>query len=93
MSNQAQKPQLASASQPFNSGADEFVTLQITLVCEVTSHKGRDQARDVLAQVARDLQLQMMMLTNKLPAGETLYRIGLHEPERHAIKPKPQTER
>lgn len=77
---------------PFNSGADEFVTLQLTLVCEVTSLKGRDQARDVLAQAARDLQLQMMMLTNKLPSGETLYRIGLHEPERHAIKPKPATE-
>lgn len=69
------------------SEADQFLTLQITLVCDVPNLDAQAAAEELLATMAAEFQLRMMLISDGMPEGETMLRIGFQEPQRRKVKP------
>jgi hypothetical protein len=61
---------------------DKLVTLQISIVCEIDqdSESKRAAAIELLQTMAEEVQMRLLLISNRMPIGETMHRSGLGVP-------------
>ncbi len=65
---------------------DTLVTLQISLVCDMPDEGSRAAARELLATMSQEFLLRCLLISSRLPIGETMLRVGLGTPERGKVE-------
>jgi len=69
------------------SELDNLVTLQISVVCEMPDERSRAAAEELLATVAQEFLLRCLLISTRMPIGETMLRVGLQQPVRKKVEP------
>jgi hypothetical protein len=78
------KPTTAHGSVP---EVQNLVTMTIHIVADLPDPRVREAAQQLMSEMARSMQLRVMLLGDRMPQGETRFRLGIGEPIVTPIKP------